>query len=155
MTRRKTQTQQEHPAARLAAVLHDTLLRLWAADNPLHGAPEFAALAKIGAVGFERYAHELIALGLTLEEQAVGHTCHAAGCERAVPPRLLMCPAHWFRVPKALRDEVWRHYRPGQERDKRPSPEYLEAARKAIDAVAESERREAEARKKASEGREG
>ena len=68
MIRKKTQAQQEHPAARLAAVLHDTLLRLWVADNPLHGAPEFAALAKIGAVGFEKYARELLDRGVRLEE---------------------------------------------------------------------------------------
>jgi hypothetical protein len=30
-------------------------------------------------------------------------------------------------LPKRLRDRIWATYRPGQERDKRPSPEYMEA----------------------------
>ena len=64
------------------------------------------------------------------------HHCHAEGCELIVPPKLLMCANHWFMVPKPLRDAVWRTYRPGQERDKRPSPEYLAAAKAAIEAVA-------------------
>ncbi len=67
------------------------------------------------------------------------HHCHAIGCVRPVPPKLLMCPGHWRLVPEALRAEVWRAYRPGQEKDKRPSREYLAAARAAIDAVAERE----------------
>lgn len=63
------------------------------------------------------------------------HTCHASGCAREIPPRLFVCAQHWRLVPKILQRGVWRHYRPGQEVDKRPTPEYLEAARKAIDAV--------------------
>lgn len=42
-------------------------------------------------------------------------------------------------VPKPLRQAVWRLYRKGQEQDKRPSPEYLEAAKAAIAAVAARE----------------
>jgi hypothetical protein len=34
---------------------------------------------------------------------------------------------------------VWRHYRPGQEIDKSPTTEYLEAMRAAVRAVAEAE----------------
>lgn len=64
------------------------------------------------------------------------HTCHAEGCEVGVAPKLLMCLKHWRMVPKPLQVQVWRHYRPGQENDKRPTAEYLEAARAAIDAVA-------------------
>jgi hypothetical protein len=30
-------------------------------------------------------------------------------------------------LPKRLRDRIWATYRPGQERDKRPSSEYMEA----------------------------
>lgn len=67
------------------------------------------------------------------------HTCHAEGCTRVVPPRLLMCPRHWGMVPPALQAAVWRHYRPGQETDKRPTREYLDAAHAAIRAVAERE----------------
>ena len=65
-----------------------------------------------------------------------GHTCHAHRCDRTVPPRLLMCRAHWFKVPRRLQAEVWARYRTGQESDKRPSLAYLLAARAAVLAVA-------------------
>jgi hypothetical protein len=68
------------------------------------------------------------------------HKCHARGCEKTVPPRMLMCLPHWRAVPRQLQAAVWATYRPGQERDKDPSPEYLDAARAAIEAVAELER---------------
>ncbi len=67
------------------------------------------------------------------------HTCHARGCDTRTPPRMLMCAKHWRRVPHALKSAVYRTYRPGQETDKNPSPAYLDAARAAIDAVAQSE----------------
>ena len=31
-------------------------------------------------------------------------------------------------LPKFLQDLIWRHYRPGQEVDKRPSRKYIQAA---------------------------
>jgi hypothetical protein len=64
------------------------------------------------------------------------HLCHATGCETATPPRWFMCKPHWRLVPPNLRDAVWRTYRPGQELDKLPSREYLEAVRAARAAVA-------------------
>lgn len=63
------------------------------------------------------------------------HHCHAHGCHVSVPPRLFMCRRHWFLVPKPLRDGIWATYRPGQEITKDPTPEYLDVARRAIDAV--------------------
>jgi len=69
----------------------------------------------------------------------ITHRCHAVGCTATVPPNLLMCRRHWYMVPKPLRDEVWHHYRPGQERHKRPSEAYLAAAKRAVDAVAAKE----------------
>lgn len=68
------------------------------------------------------------------------HLCHALGCKAAVPPKLLMCARHWRMVPRMIQAGVWKHYRPGQERDKRPTPEYLEAASAAIRAVAHREK---------------
>lgn len=56
------------------------------------------------------------------------HTCHHPGCTVEVPPRLWGCKKHWFRLPKRLRAAIWRTYRPGQEIDKNPSPEYLAVA---------------------------
>ncbi len=63
------------------------------------------------------------------------HTCHAEGCNLIVPPRMLMCAAHWRRVPRHLQAAVWREYRPGQEIDKNPTPEYLEVMQAAIESV--------------------
>lgn len=70
-----------------------------------------------------------------------GHHCHADGCNVPVPPKMMMCKRHWFMVPKALRDRVWATYVPGQERRKDPTPEYMEAQRAAVRAVAEKEGR--------------
>jgi len=42
-------------------------------------------------------------------------------------------------VPRELKAGVWMHYRPKQEILKDPTPKYLEAARAAIQAVAERE----------------
>lgn len=69
------------------------------------------------------------------------HTCHAIGCNVEVPARLLMCPRHWRLVPVVLKDAVWKTYRPGQERDKQPSPAYLQVAKAAIEAVRAHEER--------------
>jgi hypothetical protein len=44
-------------------------------------------------------------------------------------------------VSPDLRRAVWRYYREGQEIDKQPSAEYLEAQRAAIEAVAALEGR--------------
>ena len=68
-----------------------------------------------------------------------GHLCHARGCARPVPPRLLMCLRHWRMVPPEIQKLVWKHYRPGQEIDKCPSREYLAVMKRAIDSVAEQE----------------
>jgi hypothetical protein len=70
----------------------------------------------------------------------MAHHCHAEGCNVEVPPKLLMCRKHWFMVPKNLQARIWATYRPGQEIDKNPSPEYREAQRAAIDAVKAKQR---------------
>lgn len=69
-----------------------------------------------------------------------GHRCHAAGCITPVPPRMFMCRPHWLSLPRIHRDAIWATYVPGQEDRKDPSPEYLEAARAAIDWLRETER---------------
>lgn len=63
------------------------------------------------------------------------HTCHAIGCKTPVDPSLFMCRAHWFRVPLALRNRVWKEYHNGITRA------YCEAAKAAVIAVAEKEGR--------------
>lgn len=58
-----------------------------------------------------------------------GHVCHWPGCKKRVPPALWGCRAHWFKLPKILRDKIWRTYRTGQEISKTPSRAYVETAR--------------------------
>jgi len=69
----------------------------------------------------------------------MSNTCHAKNCSTVVLPRFLMCSRHWAMVPPLIQARVYKHYRPGQERDKNPSTAYLAAAREAIDAVARKE----------------
>ena len=66
---------------------------------------------------------------VTRQPRVSGHKCHWPGCDRDVPPAMWGCREHWYRLPKALRDKVWRAYQPGQEITKTPSREYLEVAR--------------------------
>ena len=71
----------------------------------------------------------LLLVGPLLEDRAVStHTCHWPGRGRVVPPRMWGCREHWFRLPLCLRARIWSAYRPGQETDKNPSAEYLQAA---------------------------
>lgn len=76
-------------------------------------------------------------LGATCDHEAghegnhrprVRHTCHWPDCEKEVPPAMWGCRAHWFRLPKRLRDAIWREYVPGQEITKTPSDGYMEVA---------------------------
>lgn len=62
------------------------------------------------------------------QKQTRKHHCHWPGCEAQVPPAMWGCKAHWFRLPKALRDRIWATYAPGQEVDMTPSAEYLQVA---------------------------
>ena len=68
------------------------------------------------------------------------HLCHAQGCKTAVPPKMFMCKAHWYMLPKWMRDTLWSLYRPGQEIDKDPSLQYLQHAMACRDYVAQKER---------------
>jgi len=56
------------------------------------------------------------------------HICHWPNCDQQVPPATWGCRPHWFRLPKEIRDEIWRTYRPGQEYDGKISASYLEVA---------------------------
>lgn len=73
----------------------------------------------------------------------MSHECHALGCGKEIPPRLLMCLRHWNMVSKTDQREVWEHYRPGQEIDKRPTMEYLAVQRRVVAKVAQKEGRPA------------
>lgn len=57
------------------------------------------------------------------------HYCHWPGCTVHVPPSSWGCKRHWFKLPMRLRKLIWKHYRPGQEITKTPSPEYIAVAK--------------------------
>jgi len=40
--------------------------------------------------------------------------CPITECEGKIDPSRLMCRAHWYMVPKILRDRVWETWRSGQ-----------------------------------------
>ena len=56
------------------------------------------------------------------------HTCHWPDCKTPVPPKLWGCRAHWYSLPRSLRDEIWLHYAPGQEINGTPSEAYVDVA---------------------------
>jgi hypothetical protein len=62
----------------------------------------------------------------------MAHHCHATGCTVPVPPAMFVCRNHWLRLPKPMRDRIWRAYRPGQTKDWQITHEYAEAAREAV-----------------------
>lgn len=57
------------------------------------------------------------------------HQCHWPGCKKLVPPARWGCFKHWNKLPKELKNRIWRAFRPGQEVDKTPSGEYIEIAK--------------------------
>ena len=73
------------------------------------------------------------------EPRELPHTCHARGCDKPVPPEMLMCGPHWRLVPRVIQRAVWAAYRPGQCDDKHPSKEWHQAADAAIGYVARAE----------------
>ena len=58
--------------------------------------------------------------------------CPVPGCGDQIDPTRLMCRHDWYRVPKRLRDQVWRTWRSGQEAASR---EHQQAVLQAIDAA--------------------
>lgn len=72
----------------------------------------------------------------------MAHHCHAIACKVEVPPAMLMCKSHWFKVPQHLRNRVWDEYRNGI------TKAYCEVAKQAVRAVAEKEGRVVTGREK-------
>jgi hypothetical protein len=58
--------------------------------------------------------------------------CPIPGCGSQIDPSRLMCRAHWYVVPKDMRDRVWATWRSGQGAF---SAEHQDAVRVAIAAV--------------------
>jgi hypothetical protein len=69
----------------------------------------------------------------------MSHTCHATNCKAKILPEMFMCKRHWFKLPKTIRDRIWREYRPGQCDDWKISSEYVEAAKAGVRYIAELE----------------
>lgn len=65
---------------------------------------------------------------VTRQRQTRAHVCHWPGCTRQVPPAMWGCKEHWFKLPKTLRDAIWKEYRPGQEVNGTPSTRYIATA---------------------------
>ena len=65
---------------------------------------------------------------VTKQKQTRRHDYHWPGCDKQVPPAMWGCKKHWFTLPAKLRAAIWKHYRPGQEKDLSPSKEYLQVA---------------------------
>jgi hypothetical protein len=40
-----------------------------------------------------------------------GHRCPAPDCDVQVPPGQYACRAHWYSLPRPLRDAIWDGYR--------------------------------------------
>lgn len=62
------------------------------------------------------------------------HWCPIVGCRHQMPNSKLMCPRHWFMVPKHLQRAVYAAYSDG---DGLGSLELVRAQSAAIDAVNE------------------
>lgn len=73
------------------------------------------------------------------QRQFRNHECHWPGCKRQVPPAMWGCSTHWFKLPKPIREDIWAAYRPGQEKDMRPSERYIKAAQAAQDWIKDHE----------------
>jgi hypothetical protein len=70
-------------------------------------------------------------------DQVRRHHCHWPGCGKQVPPAMWGCKKHWFTLPQGLRARIWATYRPGQEKDGRPSGAYIDVARQVQAWIAE------------------
>lgn len=64
------------------------------------------------------------------------HHCHWPGCDKQVPPAMLGCRTHWFKLPALIRADIWATYKPGQEINGTPSAAYIEAAKGAQEWIA-------------------
>jgi hypothetical protein len=64
--------------------------------------------------------------------QVLTHECPAGLCTEQVDPDMLMCPRHWYQVPKPLRRAVWTAWHRGAGAG---SPAHRAAMRAAIAAV--------------------
>jgi hypothetical protein len=50
---------------------------------------------------------------VTTPDLALMHECPAPACTEQIDPDMLMCPPHWYQVPKPVRRAVWIAWRRG------------------------------------------
>jgi hypothetical protein len=69
------------------------------------------------------------------------HKCSALSCDSQIPLKRLMCYRHWWMLPHELRRQIWKEYRPGQEKEgvASASPAYLELVGQAVEFIREKE----------------
>lgn len=65
--------------------------------------------------------------------------CPIEGCDAGRASGQLMCRAHWYKVPKELRDKVWRTARRMWDAEPKGAEEWREASDAAVAAVEEKE----------------
>lgn len=68
--------------------------------------------------------------------QTRDHICHWPGCGKQCKPAVWGCYSCWMKIPKRLRDEIWRTYDIRQEVRGTPSAAYIAAARAVQDWIA-------------------
>lgn len=103
--------------------------------------PKKAKLAHLKLEKIDVPASEVL-LPLEPVERRAFHQCHWPSCELEVPPKLWSCRAHWYLLPKWIRDAIWNAYTLGQEERKDPSAEYVKVARIAHDWALEYENKQ-------------
>lgn len=74
---------------------------------------------------------------VTRPRQPRTHSCFWPECPQRVAASQLGCAPHWRRLPKHLRDAIWRSFRPGQEIDGVVSAGYRRAVRSVLAYVRE------------------
>ena len=106
----------------------ELLARAEARQGPALAPPDHRLDRPAGARGVRR-AERASAAGSSPMggRDVMTHPCLWPGCPARVQIQLLMCRAHWFALPKRLRDPIRAAYRPGQEVDFDPSDAYMDA----------------------------
>ena len=69
----------------------------------------------------------------------MSHTCHANQCPTSTPEKFLMCPKHWYMVPKNLQAKVWETFKGTTVNQRCNSIPYMEACADAVEHVARLE----------------
>ena len=69
----------------------------------------------------------------------MNHTCHANFCQTVTSEKYLMCPSHWFKVPKNLQSAVWSAFKGTIATQRLDSIPYMKACAEAVEYIAKLE----------------